>query len=105
MADTDKQKDNEQLIDDAFGEVVSREEQRMREAFPDGYTPDIAQARAIIWLDGLCSIHAQGAKDCLEEGNAKAACSWAEDLGRLQSALLMLSNVRPIVNLGDDQKD
>ena len=105
MADTNKQKDVEQQIDDAFSAVMSREEQLMRETFPEGYTPDIAQARAIIWLDGLCSIHAEGARSSLQEGNAETACSWAEDLGRLQSALLLLSNVRPIVNLGDGQKD
>ena len=99
MAGTNKQKHVEQRIDEAFDAVVSREEELLRQQFPDGYTPDVAHARALIWLDGLCSIHADSAKDCLQKGNAEAACSWVEDLGRLQSALLTLTNVRPIVNL------
>ena len=83
-------------VDKAFQAVLEKEDQALREQFPQGFNPMEAQARALLWLVALRGLHINGVKQAIAASNGEAVSGWAEDLGKLSAAIAILETIQPI---------
>lgn len=80
----------------AFQAVLEQENQALRKQFGKGFNPMQAQARALLWLMALHDIHTSAVKQAIADSNGEAVSGWAEDMGKLSSAITVLETIQPI---------